>query len=113
MNAILFSRLYFPEFVEVNDCIILKERYHKSIFNEWFRALNGDITEVEKMYNLYEVKDLFHINDCNISEEKIQTLASLLSTSWEINLSILFSHRKFTVKVFQESDTTFITFYSF
>ncbi len=111
-DAILFSRLYFPEFIEHKKCIILKERYDKEIFEQWFDEFDGDISKIERMSNLYEVKDLFHINNDNISESKINHLSLLLKKIWQINLDLLFPNRQIKVNVFKEDDDIFITLYS-
>ncbi len=110
--AILFSRLYFPEFIEVKNCILLKERYNVDNFEGWFDELKGDIREVEKISNLYEIKDLFHINDDSITSEKLLLLGDILKRVWKINLDLLFPSKKVDVYVFKEGEDIYITLYT-
>jgi hypothetical protein len=110
--AIAFSKLYFPDFVEYEDCIILSVLFNLETFNEWFEELNGNIKEVEKMCNLYEVKDFFHINRGDeIDEETLKIFANLLSTAWAISLNKLYPSKRFKIDTFEEYDSLYITIY--
>lgn len=107
--AIAFSKLYFPTFIIYKDCIILDSRFDELIFDDWFNEFNGDIEKVERMCNLYEVKDIFHINDSNITEEKVEELGSILKKSWELNVNKLYPDRKMKVFLFREDESLYIT----
>ncbi len=110
-TAIAFSKLFFPTFIEYKKCIILESRFNESIFNNWFIKFNGDIAQVEKMCNLYETKDFFHINSTNQSIEKNLELGQQLKVSWELNLKSLFPNRDMKVYLFIQDDNYYITFY--
>lgn len=106
--AIAFSKLYFPTFIEYKGCIILESRFNLSIFNDWFEDLKGNISEVEKMCNLYEIKDLFHINSEGTIDE-INQLGNLLKKSWELNLTQLYPNRNMEVIIFEDDGNIYIT----
>lgn len=110
--AIAFSKLYFPTFIEYEGCIILESRFDKSIFEEWKNKFKGNISEVEKMCNLYETKDFFHINDSDSSLEKSEQLGVLLKKSWEVNLKSLFPDRNMTIVLFEQDGNNYITLHS-
>jgi hypothetical protein len=111
MNAALaFSKFFFPDFIEVKGCIVLSFLYNQETFESWFRELNGEISEVEKMANLYELKDYFHIN--TDSEPEVDVFGQILKKSWEMNLSILYPEKKFIIKLFEEYNSKFITFHT-
>jgi len=107
--AIAFSKLYFPTFITYKGCIILESRFDIMVFNDWFNEFKGDIGQVERMCNLYEVKDIFHINDSNITEEKIEELGNILKKSWELNTNMLYPNRDIEVFLFLEDDNLYIT----
>ena len=115
--ALALSKLYFPDFIEVNGCVVLLQRYDEQIFNQWHREFNGVISLIEEKCNLYEVADLFHINEVEyptseIYNEVIAGLANALKISWELNLKHLFLDRQFKVHVYDEYGSTYITIHS-
>jgi hypothetical protein len=57
--AIAFSKLYFPDFIEKENCIILGFRYNEAIFTEWYKHYKGEISEVERTCNRYDINGLF------------------------------------------------------
>ena len=114
--AIAFSKLYFPDFVEKDGCIILAFRYNEKIFKDWFDKFDGDIKAIESMCNSYDVMDYFHNNrpvDLSIDyyNQIIDEFAKILKRSWEINCQLLFPDKKIIVDVYDEYDTTRITLY--
>jgi len=115
--AIAFSKLFYPDFVETRGCVIISMRYDRENFESWYNECQGEISEIEKMCNLYEIKDLFHINpvEFNIEEgysRAINILGDILKKSWDINLKLLYPDKRFNVDVFEEYDSTYITLYS-
>lgn len=108
--ALSFSKLFFPDFIESKGCVVLSFLYNVENFNEWFEEFNGNVSEVEKMCNLYELKDFFHINSEN-NEDALQEFGKVIQKVWEINLSILFPQKKFCINVFEEYSSLFITLY--
>lgn len=118
MNAaIAFSKLYFPDFVEKDGCIILGFRYSEQIFYQWFKKFEGDIKKTEYMCNFYDVQDYFLNNEVEYESEEIyfkavDEFAKALKTAWEINLKILFPNRKMIVDVWVENAVTRITLFT-
>lgn len=118
MNAaIAFSKLYFPDFIEKEGCIILGFRYDEEIFNEWYKHFNGNISEIERICNRYEIMDFFELNRnpderLDFYNQQIDEFASILKRVWEINCKLLFPERNFNIDVFDEYNTTRITLYS-
>jgi hypothetical protein len=45
--AVAFSSLFWPEFVEVEGCVLLRERYSPSNFEDWWKGLSGDRSRIE------------------------------------------------------------------
>ena len=116
-SAIAFAKLYFPDFIEEKNCVILSLRYDKGIFEQWHKESKGNVSEIEKMCNLYELKDFFHINPIEFNSEEeyqkvIDVLGEVLKKSWDINLKLLYPNNQFKVVIFEEYESKFITFYS-
>ncbi|MBL7866718.1 MAG: hypothetical protein JNM71_01735 [Flavobacterium lindanitolerans] len=117
MNAaIAFSKLYFPDFIEKDGCIILGHRYNEQVFKQWQDYFNGDVKAIESMCNSYEVMDYFQNNrpvteSLDFYNQVIDELAKTLKKSWEINCQILFPDKKIVVEVYDEYDATRITLY--
>lgn len=118
MNAALaFSKLYFPDFVERNGCVILGFLFDEEVFNEWYRHFQGDVSSVEAMCNTYDVMDYFALNQTvnqpiSIYNELIDEFAKVLKRSWEANCQLLFPERQMIVDVYDEYDTTRITIFT-
>jgi hypothetical protein len=115
--ALAFSKLYFPDFIEKNGCIILGFLFDEKIFNEWYEHFQGDITAVETMCNTYDIMDYFGLNQpvgqsLDIYNQVIDEFAKALKRSWEANCQLLFPDRSMTVDVYDEYDTTRITLFS-
>jgi hypothetical protein len=115
-SAIAFSKLFFPDFVEYRGCIILAFRFNQEICDKWFLELKGEISEIEKMCNLYELEDFFHINSNGYDKEKfpviLDSFGNILKKSWELNLEKLYSDRTFELQLFTEFESKYITFNS-
>jgi hypothetical protein len=115
--AVAFSKLYFPDFVEREGCVLLGFTYNEETFRHWFETFKGDIPATESKCNLYEIADYFHLNrpldePLDSYNRAIDELGKVLKTSWEINCKILFPDKNITVEVFDEYDTTRITLHS-
>lgn len=115
--AIAFSKLYFPDFIQKDGCIILGFRYDEEIFKEWKKHLNGNVSHIERICNRYDIMDYFALNrnldePSDLYNQKIDEFAAALKKSWEINCQLLFPDRKIIVEVYDENDTTRITLYS-
>lgn len=114
--AIAFSKLFFPDFVEYRGCIIVELRFNQEICDKWFLELKGEISEIEKMCNLYELEDFFHINSNAYDNEKfsviLDSFGNILKKSWELNLEKLYPDRIFELQLFTEFESKYITFNS-
>lgn len=115
-TALAFSKLYFPDFVEKNGCIILHFRYDEETFNQWYEHFGGEIPDIERMCNQYEIMDYFHNNRPNNESldyynQLIDEFSKALKRSWEINCQLLFPDKKIVVEVYDEYDTTHITLF--
>lgn len=113
-TALGFAKFFYPDIIEVEGCFLLKDKYNTEIFNGWKKCCNNAKTEIEKMMNLYEVADFFHINRTEGEDEEIQIIAlgNVLKYLWTLGFKDRFPNKKINVDVFQENDgALFITVY--
>ncbi|SCM83042.1 conserved hypothetical protein [uncultured Sporomusa sp.] len=113
-TALGFAKLYYPEIVELDGCILLKDKFSKELYELWKDECKGEKTCIEKMMNLYQLRDFFHRNtpdDGNL-ESQIKVLGDVLTLFWSMSFRNRFPGRSITVKVFEETDgESFITVY--
>lgn len=116
--ALTFSKFFFPDFIEKKGCVVLDFLFDKKTFKDWFNEYKGDISSIEYMCNMYELKDYFHINDNydddTVYWERIFALGRIMQRAWQINLNLLFPDRKFKVVLVDDRkmDMYYITFFS-
>lgn len=97
--AIAFSSLYWPEFVEVEGCVLLRERYSPSRFQDWWKELAGDRSRIEGVVNHVHLWDLFDLDGTSVPDEAVQDLAQVLGLTWRCALQHRFPERDFEVNV--------------
>lgn len=113
-TALGFAKFFYPDVLEVEGCFLLKDKFSEKHFEMWKKECKGNKFNIEKMMNLYQVRDFFHINveeDGNF-EEQIQALGEVLKIFWSLSFKNRFLKRKIIVRVFEEEDgELFITVY--
>ncbi|WP_285398071.1 hypothetical protein [Lysinibacillus sp. fls2-241-R2A-57] len=113
-TALGFAKYFYPEILEVEGCFLLKDKYSEKNFNRWKTECKNNKVYIEKMMNLYQVRDFFHINvdeDENL-EEQIQALGEVLKKFWSLSFKDRFPNRDIVVSLFKEEDGhLFITVY--
>lgn len=110
-TALAFAKFYYPEIIEVEKYFLLKDKYSNDLLERWKVSCQGDKCSVEKMMNLYELKDFFHIN-VNEDEDlsiQIPILGDVLKLFWSMSFKQRFPSRNISVEVYEEWDSMFIT----
>lgn len=111
--ALAFSKFLFPDFVTYRDCLILSFLFKKETCDAWFNTPSNNIITIEKMCNLFEVRDFFYVNrDINDTKMdlKLDYLSKMLKYAWQTHLNQLFPEQ-YVVDIFFE-ETYYITIYS-
>ncbi|WP_241774582.1 MULTISPECIES: hypothetical protein [Lysinibacillus] len=113
-TALGFAKFFYPDVIEVEGCFLLKDKFSEKYFEMWKEECQKNKVNIEKMMNLYQVRDFFHINvdeDENL-EEQIQALGEVLKIFWSLSFKNRFPDREIVVSVFEEEDgELFITVY--
>jgi len=112
--ALAFAKFYSPEVIIIEDYFFLKDKFSKRLFELWKKECNNSKIDVEKMMNIYQLRDFFHINDqdTNNIDEKLKALGNVLKFFWEMSFSRRYPDKQVKVEVFEEDDEElFITVY--
>jgi len=112
--ALAFAKFYSPEVINIEGYFLLKDKFSKKLFEFWKKECNNSKIDVEKMMNIYQLKDFFHINAQDIEniDEKLKALGNVLKFFWEMSFSRRYPNKQVKVEVFEENDgELFITVY--
>jgi hypothetical protein len=107
--ALLYGRLFWPEFVEIDDMIFLKETYEdaddRQRIADAFAHYKRDRRKTEQAFNVVEVPFLFGRRVDELTEEEYVFLAERLAEMWRCRLQMVYPQRRFTVKVLTPEQT--------
>jgi len=110
-TALAFAKFYYPEIIEVENFFLLKDKYSEELLEKWKVNSQGDKRTVEKMMNIYELKDFFHIN-ANENEDisiQLKILGDILKLFWSMSFKQRFPSRNISVEIYEEWESIFIT----
>ena len=119
LDALLYSSLFWPRFIEIQDMIFVTGRLKGRNLPEAKRLNDavvtlGDNWRVEESFNIFELpSDLFErVQDT--TDEQVSFLAEQLAQMWRAKLTFDFPDRRFAVRVLSPEETggeVGITFY--
>jgi hypothetical protein len=113
-TALAFAKFFSPELIEIDGCLILKDKYDEQLFKDWVDECKNDKTCIEKMMNLYELNDFFHINRNEMEDEErqLEALGDVLKHFWSMSFKQHYPNRNIIIEVSKEIDEQlFITVY--
>lgn len=96
--AAAFAKLFWPDFVEVDGCVLLQREYSPEAFAEWMERFDGDRRAVESMLNHVHISDLFlnSRKDVTYPGELYDFLAHALMLGWKQVLQDKYPDKRFT-----------------
>ncbi|MCP4268814.1 MAG: hypothetical protein GY777_25080 [Candidatus Brocadiaceae bacterium] len=107
--AILFSELFWPDFVEIDNMVFLENTFEDGSdlkrFNDAVKKYEGDRKKTEISFNTIEIPSLFgaHMGDTTDDEDLI--LARTIKSMWKARLADKFPNKKFLVEVIDSEKT--------
>lgn len=119
LDALLYSCLLWPRFVEIDSMVFVVGRLRGRNVPDLTRLHDAlarfqEASRVEESFNLFEIpSDLFE-NVQDTTDEQVYWLAERLAEMWRAKLTLDFPGRRFTVKVLSPEETggeIGITFY--
>lgn len=108
-DALFYSRLFWPEFVEIDNMIFLKETFEDE--DDWrrlaeaFKRYGKDRRKTEQSFNFVEIPSLFGRRMGETTDEEDGWLAQQLAEMWRYRLHFLYPHRRFAVEVLEPEQT--------
>ncbi|EFE3929245.1 hypothetical protein JOW62_27880 [Escherichia coli] len=96
-DFLISSRLFFPDFIEVNDCVFLSGRYVESNYNDWMEKLKSK-SSVESILNHVNIYDIFSGKGEEVPDSIFIQIANVLKFSWEVSLAKCFLNKRFVVE---------------
>lgn len=99
--TIAYSLLFWPEFIEYDGCIILKNKFSAQNFENWKKAgYVKNYAQIESVLNHIHLLDLFGTEEKKdeINYEQILFLGNKLCEIYTAKLKIDFPEKKFIFK---------------
>lgn len=108
-NALFYSQLFWPEFVEIDGMVFLQDAIEdsedKSRLSEVLLRYKGDKAKVEQAFNIIEIPSLFGGASSESTDEEDLLLANRLKEMWSCRLRTIFSDREFSVRTLSAAET--------
>lgn len=108
-DALFYSRLFWPEFIEYKGMFFLKETIEDEDdefrIDRVLKENNGDTIKTEQTFNLIEVPSLFGKRLAETTDKEDITLTERLIEMWSYRLHMLYPERKFEVKLLTDKET--------
>ncbi|HZF10938.1 MAG TPA: hypothetical protein VFE33_19285 [Thermoanaerobaculia bacterium] len=101
-HAIGYSRLFWPEFVEREGCIVWPGA-DAPLLQHWKEHLHGDLQKVERVVNHRHIADLFADPDLDPTRAQLRYLGRVLREIWQVKLDHDFPDRHVRV-VFNDTE---------
>ena len=112
-DLLIYSKIFYPNFISVENCIILKDRYVEENFLQWQKELNRNTHMIEKTLNHTHIYDIFGKLADDVSDSIFEQLSDIINMSWDMILKRSFPDKTFTVETIK-SDMEYgpvVTFY--
>jgi len=108
--ALLYSELFWPEFVELEGMVFLasdvEDEADRARIRDVLTRCAGDKQKVEMSFNCIEVPSLFGPRAEESSDSEDRLLAERIAASWRARLSEQFPDRSFCVTIVEPNSST-------
>jgi hypothetical protein len=110
LQALMYSKLFWPEFIEIEDMVFLKDRMEdeddRRAVLKVLEQHEGNRSKTEQAFNLFEIpQDMFGKKMGETTEEEDRDLAEILVEMWQCRLRMLFPNRSFKVMLLTAEET--------
>lgn len=108
--ALLYSRLFWPEFAEIDGMVFLRETVEddsdRDRLREAFERYGCDRTKTEQAFNLHELEEMFGRRLSETSDDEDRELADRLQQMWHARLLRQFPGRRFRIEIVEPEETS-------
>lgn len=94
----------FPELIEVDDHILIKDQYNEKTFNDWLPSLKGDRGAAERTVNHFVVWD--HLYGSEHEDEADEQAAEFIALCWRYWFHDQYPDRRFQVSILDQYGPT-------
>ena len=94
-QALAYSKLFWPSFIEHEDCVFLT--FDDDKYRSWMAELHDDKARVEAMMNHRHIADVFEGAE-SAPHELLIGLGRILKQCWKAKLLLDFPQRRFEVQ---------------
>ena len=108
-TAIVFTKLFWPDFVEYDNGIFLKESFSLKIYEEWKIQLKNDIVAIEKVMNHKHLDNMLPGYE-TVSDNNSLYLGKIMAEMWGSRLHAVYPNHSFKVECGQDEETIVLTF---
>jgi len=110
LQVLMYSKLFWPEFIEIEDMVFLKDRMEdeddRRAVLKVLEQHEGNRSKTEQAFNLFEIpQDMFGKKMGETTEEEDRYLAEILVEMWQCRLQMLFPNRSFKVMLLTAEET--------
>ncbi len=94
--ALTFSKLFCPDFIEVDGLVLLAEHYNHDNLEDWKITLVVDLSQVESVINHMHTYDLF-LNDLqeDIEQSVYCIIGQAMYRCWKCSLADKYPDKRF------------------
>jgi hypothetical protein len=113
-NALLYSRLFWPEFIDIDGMVFLKDCVDDLGGPEGIRKMRSDLgrgQSLEKSINNFDVNLGFPNHPEENAEGDDLLLANQLAKLWSLRLRQQYPHRSFQVEVNEDNGSPCVCFF--
>ena len=103
VDALMYLRFFWPEFIEKDGMIFLKETFENqegwARFDEAKNYFAGNYMEIEKSFNYFEIPVQLVDKKNEIDDKEYEYIAERMKQMWDAKLKFDFPNRQFVVRV--------------
>lgn len=97
-DTVVLLNLLLPPLIEVDGCVLFKDRYSPTTFEQWSDQLNGATQAIESVINQVNLWDVFDPKD-PAEEKALIDIAAMLVTTWPDHARRAFPDRLFDAEL--------------
>ncbi len=118
LYALMYSRIFWPEFVIIDDMFFLKEtiqdEHDRTRLKNALDACKGNKQEIEESFNFIEIPYCFSVSIPDTTDKEDDILVRRIAEMWRARLAMVFPDRSFKVDIIEPEESgsvVSLTFY--
>jgi len=97
-DVLILSELFFPKFIEIDDCIFFEFRFDENTYQTWRLNFGNDRRAIEAMINHVHIYDIFSHCEPDIEDSVFDRLAQVLQNAWSMYFQKVFPDKKIEIE---------------